>query len=116
MPDPFNVLDKKISAARADKKRSSSPSESKADDDAGRQGLYAGIEFVASIFIPALIGWKLDEWFGTSPGFFLGLLFLGICGGFYCVYKISQGLGSAVGNSPLSGRKKDGKTASDDKS
>lgn len=111
MSDEFDTLEDKIAAARSAKDEKP---EIKAagDNDDGRAGIHAGIEFVASIFIPALIGWKVDEWLGTSPGFFLGLMFLGIFGGFYSVYKISQGLGSAVGSSPLPETQKDGKTAS----
>ena len=111
MNDEFDTLEDKIAAARAVKgERARAKVEDRSDD--GRAGIHAGIEFVASIFIPALIGWKVDEWLGTSPGFFLGFMFLGIFGGFYSVYKISQGLGSAVGHSPLPETKKDVKTAS----
>lgn len=113
MIDEFENLEYRISAARKVKKKSAQKQDMQ-DEDVGREGLHAGIEFVASVFIPALIGWKLDEWLGTSPGFFLGLLFLGVLGGFYSVYKISQGLGSAVGTSPLPEDEKNAKTPSND--
>ena len=112
MNDEFDTLEDKIAAARAVKGKKPQVNPAKDHSEDGRAGIHAGIEFVASFFIPGLIGWKLDEWLGTSPGFFLGLMFLGIFGGFYSVYKISQGLGSAVGSSPLPDDKKDAKTAS----
>lgn len=107
--DEFDRLEEKIDAARGTPANSNKKESVK--DENGRQGIHAGIEFVASIFIPALIGWQLDKWLGTSPAFFLILLFLGICGGFYSVYKISQGLGSSVGISRLQDKKKDAKTS-----
>ena len=113
MSDEFDTLEDKIAAARGRKKKTVKKTEKNSSSD-GREGIHAGIEFVASIFIPALIGWKLDEWLDTSPAFFLGLLFLGIFGGFYSVYKISQGLGSTVGTSPLPDDKKNAKTPSND--
>lgn len=37
----------------------------------------------------ALIGWVLDQLFGTSPWFLLSLLFLGTAGGFWNIWKLS---------------------------
>ena len=46
-------------------------------------------EFVAATVVGALIGWQLDEWFGTSP--FLLILFLGfgVAAGFWNIYRLA---------------------------
>ncbi len=37
-----------------------------------------------------LMGWLFDSWLGTSPGFLLGFLFLGIGVAFRNIIRISQ--------------------------
>ncbi|PSJ36362.1 AtpZ/AtpI family protein [Allosphingosinicella deserti] len=38
----------------------------------------------------AVIGWVLDQWFGTSPFFLLLLMFLGTAAGFRSIIRISS--------------------------
>ena len=38
----------------------------------------------------AVIGWALDQLFGTGPWFLLGLLFLGTAAGFWNIVKLSN--------------------------
>ncbi len=46
-------------------------------------------EFVAAIFIGALIGWRADVWLGTSPLFLILFLGLGVAAGFWTVYRLA---------------------------
>ncbi len=74
--------------------------EGKADngptDDAGRSigramnlGFRVLSEFVAAIVVGGLIGWKLDDWFHTSPLFLILFLGAGTAAGFWNVYRIA---------------------------
>jgi ATP synthase protein I len=47
-------------------------------------------ELIAGPAGGALIGWVIDRFAGTAPGFLLGCLFLGIGVAFRNIYKISQ--------------------------
>ena len=47
-------------------------------------------ELIAGPCGGALLGWCFDRWFGTSPGFLLALLFLGIAVAFRNIIRISQ--------------------------
>lgn len=46
-------------------------------------------EFVAAVVVGGLIGWKLDDWFHTSPLFLILFLALGTAAGFWTVYRIA---------------------------
>ena len=60
-------------------------------------GLKAGFELVASIGAGCLIGWFLDDFFGTLPLFFIVFFLLGTVAGFINVYRTTQGIGQSVG-------------------
>jgi ATP synthase protein I len=47
-------------------------------------------EFVAAIIVGALVGWRLDLWFGTGPFLLILLLGLGVAAGFWNVYRIAM--------------------------
>lgn len=86
--------------------------ESKRDLQARQQadnlnmGMRAGIELVASIGVGGALGYGLDSWLGTLPLFFITLLILGVCTGFYNIYKITSGYGSTLGFGQLHSNKK----------
>jgi ATP synthase protein I len=44
-------------------------------------GLRAGSEFVAAVVVGGFIGWQLDAWLGTMPGFLIAFFFLGVAAG-----------------------------------
>lgn len=46
-------------------------------------------EFVAAVVVGALIGWQIDKWLGTTPGFLLVFLAFGTAAGFWNVYRIA---------------------------
>ena len=39
-------------------------------------------DFVGTVLAGAVIGWLVDRWFGTEPYATLGLIILGVVGGF----------------------------------
>lgn len=49
----------------------------------------AGYTLIGAILLLGGIGYALDEWRGTSPGFLLGGLLFGIIVGFYELAKIA---------------------------
>lgn len=51
------------------------------DGPAMALGLRAASEFVASIIVGGFIGWLLDAWLGTKPGFLIAFFFLGVAAG-----------------------------------
>lgn len=113
MTDDLQSLQDKIKAARRQKAEGV-----KAPASDSRQGMQAGIELAGAIFISTAIGYGLDSWLGTKPAFLLIFFFLGVCTGFYNVYRLTQNLGTAVGvkksgDSGLSEEKKDAKSSSD---
>ena len=55
-----------------------------------RQGNRVLTELIAGPAGGALIGWVIDRFSGTAPGFLLGCLFLGIGVAFKNIYRISQ--------------------------
>lgn len=74
-------------------------------------GMRAGAELVGAIMAGGLIGWGLDSWLGTKPFMLIIFLLLGVCTGFYNVWRTTQNIGSGVGFSELHKRVKDAKTS-----
>lgn len=52
-------------------------------------GLRSGMELIVAIGAGGGIGFALDRYFETMPLFFITLLVLGICTGFYNVYRLT---------------------------
>jgi ATP synthase protein I len=47
-------------------------------------------ELIAGLAGGALIGWVIDRWLGTLPGFLLAFMFLGTAVAFRNIIRISQ--------------------------
>ena len=95
-----NDLDKfneKLLKARGEDKETLAHKKQLETEGESRQGIQTGVELVGAIFIPTVMGYFIDGYFDTRPVFMLILFFLGICTGFYNVYRISQNMGTAVG-------------------
>lgn len=58
---------------------------------------------VTGIAVGAGLGWMLDAWLGTSPGLFVVFFFLGAASGILNVYRMSKGMGMALGYRPAGG-------------
>ncbi|GLI94459.1 AtpZ/AtpI family protein [Methylocystis echinoides] len=53
-------------------------------------GLNAFSEFVGAVLFGGVVGWKLDEWLGTTPWLMIVLLGLGIAAGFWNIYRVAK--------------------------
>lgn len=68
-----------------------------------------GIAFTATAYLVTGIavggglGWMLDAWLGTSPGLFVVFFFLGAASGILNVYRMTKGMGMALGYRPAGG-------------
>lgn len=109
----IKALEEKIKKARGLDEQTIKEEKQEELEKESRQGVQAGVELVGAIFIPAAIGYYLDQWLGTKPAFMLILLLLGVCTGFYNVYRVSKNIGTAVGakesKTPLRDDKKNAK-------
>lgn len=99
--DVIDLADK-IHAARMrsdpEYKKQNTPNQGYQEDrEAMGRGMRTGLEFVISIAAGVFIGLWLDKTFDTKPFFFIALFFLGVITGFVNVWRISNGMGYAVG-------------------
>ncbi len=78
-------------------------------------GMRAGAELVGSIGAGTFIGWLLDQWFGSQPICLILMLLVGICTGFYNVWRTTQNISPGSGFSQLQNTKKVGTTSPDEK-
>ncbi len=98
MSDDLDNLAEKIRKAKGEDKASLAKQRAEAADKNSKQGMQAGIELVGAILLCTALGYGIDNWLGTKPAFLLIFFFLGTCTGFYNVYRISNNMGTAVGN------------------
>lgn len=111
MSEELDNLEKKIREARHGKESDPQELARIRREMNNKAGMQAGIEFVASIGVCAIIGYWLDQWAGTMPLFSFILFLIGTGAGFMSIYRASRNLGAAVGYSELHKRKKDAKKA-----
>lgn len=109
MNENLNDLNDKIAQFKAGQAQAA-PKNSAADVENRNKGMRAGLELVTSLIAGGLIGWFLDGQLGTGPWCLMGFLFLGICTGFWGVYRITNDMGSAIGFARLHQDEKQGKT------
>jgi ATP synthase protein I len=85
--------------------------EAKAESDSSNmaRGIRAGAELITPMIAGGLIGWGLDQWFGSKPLCLIIFLLLGVMTGFVNVWKMTQNIGSGIGYSELHRRQKDAK-------
>jgi ATP synthase protein I len=58
-------------------------------------GLRAASEFAAAIVVGGLIGWQLDRWLGTKPGFLIAFFLIGVAAGVWNVIRATSPLSRA---------------------
>jgi F0F1-type ATP synthase assembly protein I len=69
------------------------PSESEQAENAeDRKGLSAAYEMIMTPIVCGGLGLGLDHMLSTKPVFFISLAFLGVCAGFWRLYKVSQNI------------------------
>ena len=107
MTDNLNDLKSRIQQAK-----SSVPPDKSAknpDDTSGtNMGIRAVTDIIATPIVCGAIGMGLDEWFETSPIFFILLAFLGLCAGFWNLSRMMNGNDSSVGFKRLQNKTKEG--------
>lgn len=94
--DPESVEDQRLTSLderlkaiqQAEKVRTGTAQ--KKPDKGYSQGNRVLTELIAGLVGGGLMGWLVDSWLGTSPGFLLGLLFLGTGVAFRNIIRISQ--------------------------
>jgi ATP synthase protein I len=88
--DPrLTSLDERLrAAAEAEKVRTGTAQ--KKPDKGYSQGNRVLAELIAGLAGGALIGWVLDRWLDTQPGFLLGFMFLGTVVAFRNIIRISN--------------------------
>jgi ATP synthase protein I len=58
-------------------------------------GLRAASEFAAAVVVGGLIGWQIDRWLGTKPGFLIAFFLLGVAAGVWNVIRLTSPLSPA---------------------
>lgn len=99
MSDDKNMNDLQQRIRDAQTARHNTDQKAQADKDAEnkRVGMQAGMELVGAIAAGFLLGLGLDTWLNTKPLFIISLLLIGMVVGFYNVYRLTNGHGTAVG-------------------
>ena len=64
-------------------------------------GIRAFMEILGVMLGSGLMGWALDDYFGTSPTILIIFVILGIGAAFFNLYKLSRNLGTAIGSNNL---------------
>jgi ATP synthase protein I len=72
------------------KKNQSNQTDSADHNDQTAKGMRIASEIIASPVAGGILGYLIDQLFGTHPAFLIILIILGIIGGFYRAYKLSQ--------------------------
>ena len=67
-------------------------------DDKDKRGLFMGsafrlgTELVAAVVVGTIIGFILDNWFGTKPWFIITFFFIGVIAGMLNVIKVANSM------------------------
>ena len=59
------------------------------------------MEMIGVLLGSGLMGWALDDYFGTAPIILLLFVILGVGAAFFNLYKLSQNLGTAIASNSL---------------
>jgi ATP synthase protein I len=70
------------------------------------QGIRAFMEMLGVILGSGIMGWVLDDFFGTAPTILIIFVILGIGAAFFNLYKLSRNLGTAIGSNNLQSEEK----------
>jgi ATP synthase protein I len=89
--DRLNRLSSKIEEMRASESAQNAQDNESAREAANvSSGARAGAELVSCIIAGGLIGWVLDHLLESQPLFLIVFLLIGVCSGFYAVYRITN--------------------------
>lgn len=83
-------------------------------DESLKKTMRVATDMIGTPIVCGAVGMGVDEWFQTRPLFFLILAFLGVCAGFWNLYRAQIGADSAVGFKRLHSAEKKGNKAQPD--
>ena len=98
-------LNKRIAKAQAELDAQARPSKNAMNGPGMGLGFRMAADFVAAILVGALLGWGVDEIFGTTPWGLVTLLMLGFVTGVWNVVRTAQKANKAAAPA----NKRDGK-------
>lgn len=93
-------LDARLKNARAQYEKEEAPQPSAYSKEMNL-GLRAFMEMIGVLLGSGLMGWALDDYFGTAPIILLIFVILGVGAAFFNLYKLSQNLGTANASNSL---------------
>jgi ATP synthase protein I len=97
-PPSLEELDARVREARS---RQSAGTRARDEEEAERSGLgfawRIGLELVSALIVGVGIGYLLDRWLGTKPWLLILFFVLGSAAGLLNVFRMTSGLGGAVG-------------------
>lgn len=77
-------------------------------DESDKKGLSAAYELIMTPIVCGGMGLGLDYLFSTKPVFFISLAFLGVCAGFWRLYRVSNNIQTPLDLKRLQDAKKKG--------
>ncbi len=86
--DKLKDLQKRIGDAQTDKEPE--PPRPAASLEGMDTGMRILTELIGIMLASGVIGYFIDQWLDTAPGFFLGMLVLGIITFFYKMFKMTK--------------------------
>ncbi len=106
MTDDLNDLQSRIQQAKiaADPDKSAKNPD---DATATQTGIRAVTDVIATPIVCGAAGIGIDQWFDTSPIFFILLALLGLCAGFWNLSRMMNGNDSSVGFKRLQNKEKE---------
>lgn len=72
------------------KRRHAPPPSNRAKGEAMAMGFRAASELIGGVVVGSGIGWLLDRWLGTWPGFFILFFLLGAAAGMLGIIRMAQ--------------------------
>lgn len=106
----INELKHRIAELKGDHLPSSKESD-KIERDNDKQGLSAAYELIMTPIVCGGIGLGLDKLFSTAPIFFITLAILGLCAGFWRIYRLSNNIHTPLDLKRLQESEKKGRKA-----
>ncbi len=108
--DKLDDLQRRIAELKGESQTAApeSPSEESPED---KQGLGAAYELIMTPIVCGGIGLGLDKIFSTPPIFFITLAILGLCAGFWRIYRLSNNIQTPLDLKRLQDREKKGRKA-----
>lgn len=112
MPHDISDLQKRIAALKEDTNPSlKTESSENAETSEDKQGLGAAYELIMTPLVCGGIGVGLDHLFSTGHVFFLTLALLGVCAGFWRIYRLSRNIQTPLDLKRLQDTPKQGRKA-----